>query len=126
VTPTGPPALLLHCGGSTLTSEELSAVPTPPPTASWFPIPHIDLLTEVEDQLIGSGFEVGSTVHAVSHAGARYFGILNVRSSNTKETDYGWIVGLRNSHDKTYPAGLVAGTRVFVCDNLAFTGEVKL
>jgi hypothetical protein len=35
-------------------------------------------------------------------------------------------VGIRNSHDQTYPAGLVAGTRVFVCDNLAFSGEVRI
>ena len=31
----------------------------------------------------------------------------------------------RNSHDKAFPAGIVAGTQVFVCDNLAFGGEVK-
>jgi len=36
------------------------------------------------------------------------------------------VVGVRNSHDQTYPAGLVAGTRVFVCDNLAFSGEVRI
>ena len=36
------------------------------------------------------------------------------------------VVGVRNSHDQTNPAGLVAGTRVFVCDNLAFSGEVRI
>ena len=30
------------------------------------------------------------------------------------------------SHGMTYPAGLVAGTRVFVCDNLCFSGEVRI
>ena len=34
--------------------------------------------------------------------------------------------GLRNSHDKTFPAGIVAGAQIFVCDNLRFSGEVKL
>jgi hypothetical protein len=120
------PALLLHCGGTAVTREELLAVSTPPATASWFPLPHIDLLTEVEEQLTGSGFEVESSTHALSHGDARYFGVIQVRLPGTQATDYGWIVGLRNSHDKTYPAGLVAGTRVFVCDNLAFTGEVQL
>ena len=43
-----------------------------------------------------------------------------------REQDYSWVVGIRNSHDQTYPAGLVAGTRVFVCDNLAFSGEVRI
>src|SRR5205807_684949 len=31
----------------------------------------------------------------------------------------------RNSHDKTFPAGIVAGASCFVCDNLSFSGEVK-
>ena len=42
------------------------------------------------------------------------------------QADFGWVVGIRNSHDMTYPAGLVAGTRVFVCDNLCFSGEVRI
>src|SRR4029078_7963305 len=29
-------------------------------------------------------------------------------------------------HDKSSPAALVFGTGVFVCDNLAFSGEVKI
>jgi hypothetical protein len=40
--------------------------------------------------------------------------------------DYSLVVGLRNSHDKTFPAGLACGSGVFVCDNLAFSGEVRL
>jgi hypothetical protein len=41
-------------------------------------------------------------------------------------TDYSWTVGIRNSHDKTFPAGLVAGTKTLVCDNLAFSGLVSI
>jgi hypothetical protein len=40
--------------------------------------------------------------------------------------EWTWAVGIRNSHDKTFPAGLVAGTKVFCCDNLAFSGEVQI
>jgi hypothetical protein len=36
------------------------------------------------------------------------------------------VVGLRNSHDKSFPAGLAVGASVFVCDNLSFSGEVRL
>jgi hypothetical protein len=39
--------------------------------------------------------------------------------------DYCWVLGLRNSHDKTFPAGIVAGASVFVCDNLSFGGEIR-
>jgi hypothetical protein len=34
-------------------------------------------------------------------------------------------MGIRNSHDKTFPAGIVAGASVFVCDNLSFSGDIK-
>jgi len=36
------------------------------------------------------------------------------------------VIGLRNSHDQPFPVGLVAGTRVFVCDNLAFSGLIQI
>ena len=120
------PGLLLHCGGAAVTREELLAVPTPRSTGTWFPLPHHDLVEEVEAHLAGSGYEVEAATHALSHGGDRYFGLLQVRPPVRKPTDYVWVVGLRNSHDKSYPAGLVAGTRVLVCDNLAFTGEVQL
>lgn len=120
------PGLLLHCGGEVVNRSELSRIAVPESTETWFPLPHCDLVTEVERQLQGAGFQIQSAFHALSHEGARYFGILQVGLLSREPTDYGWVIGLRNSHDKTYPAGLVAGTRVFVCDNLAFTGEVKL
>lgn len=40
--------------------------------------------------------------------------------------DFGMVIGVRNSHDKKFPAGLVVGASVFVCDNLSFSGEIKL
>ena len=36
------------------------------------------------------------------------------------------VVGLRNSHDRTFPAAIAVGCGVFVCDNLSFSGEVTL
>jgi hypothetical protein len=38
-------------------------------------------------------------------------------------TGYDDMVGLRNSHDKRLPVGISLGSRVFVCDNLAFAGD---
>ena len=68
---------------------------------------------------------IGSQAHALSHAGDRYFGLLAVEGRAT-DPDYCWVLGLRNSHDKTFPCGIAAGASVFVCDNLSFSGEVKL
>ncbi|MCH1499352.1 MAG: DUF945 domain-containing protein [Akkermansiaceae bacterium] len=121
-----PPGLLLHCGAQQVTRESISEVPTPPNTETWYPMSHDHLLNEVEEQLTNGGFKLGRQAHALSHDGARYFGLLELRLPGHQHCDYRWVVGLRNSHDKTFPAAMVAGTQVFVCDNLAFTGQVKL
>ena len=68
---------------------------------------------------------VVNQAHALSHAGDRYFGLIQV-TNDAREGDYAWVLGLRNSHDKRFPAGIVAGAQVFVCDNLSFHGEVEL
>ena len=52
--------------------------------------------------------------------------MVSVTLPNRAQADYGWVVGLRNSHDQSYPAGLVAGTKIIVCDNLCFSGEVRI
>lgn len=118
--------MLLHCGAETVSREALFAVPTPRGTATWFPLSHRTILGEVENQLKATGFSIEEETHALTHDGARYFGVLSVTMKERTKSDFGWVVGLRNSHDQSYPAGLVAGTRVFVCDNLAFSGEVRI
>jgi hypothetical protein len=63
--------------------------------------------------------------HGLSADGSRYFGLLQV-ANGQEQADYSYVLGLRNSHDKRFPAGLVVGSAVFVCDNLAFSGEIKI
>lgn len=128
-TQTPPKGMLLHCGGGMVHRDEVYGVATPSGTDTWYPLPHSGVLTEVESQLQAAGFLITNEGHALSHEGARYFGLLEVTTPGDgggEDRDYSWVVGIRNSHDKTYPAGLVAGSKVFVCDNLAFTGEVKI
>ena len=100
--------------------------PQHPDRPTWYPLPHRDLVAEVEWQLESAGFQITGSAHALSHEGSRYFGVLQIRTPDLRERDYGWVVGLRNSHDKSLPAGLVAGSHVLCCDNLAFAGEIKV
>lgn len=125
--PRSAPGILLHCGAEPVARTSLNQVRTPSGTDSWYPLPHADLLGEVLGQLDSAGFRLVGETHALTHEGARYFGVLEITlPDRATDTDYGWIVGLRNSHDKVFPAGLVAGSRCFVCDNLAFSGEVRI
>jgi hypothetical protein len=60
----------------------------------------------------------------LSHEGQRCFGLMEFHAQKTSD-DYCRVLGLRNNHDKTFPTGIVAGTCVFVCDNLSFSSEIK-
>jgi hypothetical protein len=119
------PNLLLHCGGRAVERKDVQRVRTPKATETWTPIPHLELVSRVEQTLKSNGLVVGTQAHSLSHEGLRYFGLMEIQRSES-DPDYCWVLGLRNSHDKTFPAGIIAGSSVFVCDNLAFSGEVKL
>jgi len=119
-------SMLLHCGAELADRRAIYEIPTPPGTDTWYPLSHGGLIHEVENQLTDAGFLLTGESHALSHAGARYFGLFEVNTPRHTNRDYTWTVGIRNSHDKSIPAGLVAGSKVLVCDNLSFTGEVKI
>jgi hypothetical protein len=117
--------LMLHCGTNTVDRERLALVKTPDPTETWFPIPHATLLNHVEETLQRNGLKIAKQAHALGHDSNRYFGLLEVQNGHADD-DFGLVVGLRNSHDYSFPAGLVVGARVFVCDNLSFSGEIRI
>ncbi len=120
------PKLCLHCGGNEVTRDEVQSTETPRATATWQPIPHNELIEEVEAALELNHLKIGRVAHSLSHEGLRYFGLIEVSSRELRERDYAYVLGIRNSHDKKFPAGLVAGASVFVCDNLSFSGEIRV
>ncbi len=130
IEPTSPPLvrhsnLLLHHGDHAVTRSELAQTPTPRPTKSWQPIPHLRLLQVVEKALLERGFVVIEQAHGLSHEGQRFFGLLQVQNNHPgHETSK--VVGLRNSHDQSISAGIVAGNQVLVCSNLCFSGEIQI
>ncbi len=117
--------LCIHCGGKHASRDEIENVETPQPTDSWVPVPHHRLRRQVETSLEGYGLRVVNEAHALWNDGARYFGLMEV-ANGSEHDDYGLVIGLRNSHDKSFPAAIGLGNAVFVCDNLAFCAEVKI
>jgi len=117
--------LLLHCGGEETSFEEIEMVPTPESTKSWTPIPHADLVNRVRDTITQTGLKVTQEQHGLAYDGARYFGLMRLENGDDHD-DYGTLMGLRNSHDKVFPAGLSVGAHVFVCDNMSFSGEIVI
>ena len=117
--------LMLHCGSHAVDRDAVENSPTPDPVNGWHPIPHRLLLEQTERSLAGLGLNVVSQAHGLHADGSKYFGLLEVANGSTPD-DYSLVVGLRNSHDKSFSASVALGNSVFVCDNLSFSGEVVL
>lgn len=115
--------LMLHCGAHKANLTEVFAAPLPEKTETHTPVSHKFVIETAKEILSDYGFTVTEQAHALSHEGMRYFGLLSV---GNQRDDFSQVVGLRNSNDKRFPVGLSMGSRVFVCDNLAFSGEVSL
>ena len=108
-----------------VTMADLSKMKTPPPTATHFPVPHYDIMSEQLDQLDACGYTWKNLEIGVSHETMRCFWILDIENPTVAR---GWnsVWGGRNSHDMMYSALFLAGLGVWICDNLQFTGEIKV
>lgn len=123
--------LYIHCGANTATLDEVKEVKTPGAEYRgeqkkflFQPVPHHILFETVKRELTSSGaLKVTGEAHALTKGGQRYFGLLEVKNGDNSP-DYGVVIGMRNGHDGAFAAGLTLGARVFVCDNLSFSGDV--
>jgi len=115
-------SLCLHAGGKLAGLDEIRGLPMPAPTDTWTPVPHDLVIEQVTRTVESSGLAVSERSFAIAKDGMRMFGILTLAGG----TDHATTIGIRNSHDKTFPVGLALGSRVFVCDNLAFSSEVTI
>jgi len=117
--------LVLHRGGWEATKTDLASVPVPDPTASYHPVPYSRFVEEIELHVPRFGLHIWSSSFALARENNQMFGVLTCTNGHNAG-DYALAIGLRNSYDRSLSVGLVAGTRVFCCDNLAFSGEVTM
>src|SRR5690348_15660722 len=115
--------LMLHVNAKPVEYDTLHELETPPATQTHVPLPHFRLVDLVKTTVGMYGHEVIAEHHGVTEDGARYFGLLSLKSPYTGYED---TVGLRNSHDKSFPVSVGFGSRVFVCDNMAFLADQSI
>jgi hypothetical protein len=116
--------LLNHAGGRRRTRDELATLSTPAPTATWQPVPHADLVGELIRGLESRGITVAREQYCTGgRDDARLFGAIDLRVADLDTPDYGMAVGLRGANDKSLAIQVIAAARVFVCDNMCFSGS---
>jgi hypothetical protein len=114
---------------STLLSEngiidraQLALVPTPQGTATHRPIPHHEVVQALIETLGFRHIGVVQERYAVDKTGMKMFGVIDL---DTAQHDFRFSVAIRNSHDKSMRLAMTVGYKVFVCDNMAFSGDFE-
>ena len=112
--------LVAHCGARKVTRQELKEIPVPEGTKTHQPLSHHEIVEVLDEALSFRNLSVVKDEYAVSQDGMKMFGIMDL---NYRFTDCSFSIGMRNSNDKSMRLALTAGYRVFVCDNMAFSGD---
>jgi hypothetical protein len=116
--------LVLHRGAREVSVEELTRVDAPAATKTWFPLKHARVLEIALGTLEGAGYQVERMRLALSADNAKFFGVVDLKTQLVEGVSL--ACGVRNSINRTFPIGFCAGSRVFVCDNLAFRSELMV
>ncbi len=107
-------------GTNKVTEAEVIQVPAVPFTNSFHPIHHRHIIDAIRSGVVATGLEIVNTQYVLGNNGKRMFGVWDLSGGSDEMC---WSIGIRNSMDKSMALGITAGTRVFVCENLAFSGE---
>jgi hypothetical protein len=109
------------------TLEHIKSIPLPARTRSYSPVGHLDLIGTLKDLLERNDFSIKNENYSLDKTGQKMFGtfILNegITATDDKLAAMSYMVGFRNSYNKTMAVGIAAGTHVFICSNGAITGE---
>src|SRR5437588_4210957 len=105
-----------------LTRQQLVLVPTPPATATHRPVPHSEVVEALIETLGFRHIGVVKDEFAISKDGMKLFGVLDL---DTGMHGCRFSIGIRNAHDKSMRLAMTVGYRVFVCENMAFSGDFQ-
>jgi hypothetical protein len=103
-----------------ITRQQLATVPTPLGTATHRPIPHHEVVEALVETLGLRKIGVAAEEYAVSKDGMNMFGVLEIAEGMEGAR---FALGIRNSNSKMFRLSVTVGYRVFVCANLAFSGD---
>lgn len=110
-----------------VSAAQLEQLPPPPSRGPVHqPIPHWLLAKVLRVEAEERGYDVRREQFALGMRGSALFGVMDLMPQGVvaTESERGLSIGFRNSTNSTLAIKVVAGTRVFVCDNLALSGDL--
>jgi len=127
--------LIVHAGAKRVTLAELREIKAPAPMgARHYPVSHIDLVDATRHELAKVGLAPNRESYAVGRGGNSLFATWDLLPEGDNAPslipagvkERGLSVGFRHANDQSLAIEYVAGARIFVCDNLAFSGDTIL
>ena len=116
--------LLTPRGSVRVTREQLTQFNPPPETATWKPVKFSELVDSLHAELARRGLAVRREQYAVQGQGTVLFGTLDLGWQGFENDEYAPAIGLRTSNNRQHAISLAIGSRVTVCDNLVFAGDL--
>jgi len=114
--------LISHVDTDLVTREQLRAIETPRGTDTWKPIPHFEFVESLDRVLHAFQITIREEHFALRRDGSVLFGVLELAYGESQDGTA--ALGLRTANDKSMSIQICAGLAVFVCDNLAFRGDL--
>ena len=114
--------LVSHVDTDIVTRAQLLTVPTPETTATFRPVPHVELIDMLDTVLTRESIHIREERFALRRDGAVLFGVLQLAYGETGDGIA--ALGLRTGNNRTMSLQICAGLSVFVCDNLVFRGDL--
>lgn len=115
--------------------EQLATIPLPPARDRFVPLAHKDLYDRTIYNLARYNYKPVKPQFLVDHTKQKFVATFGIKRNeyahdslpqDFANDDYQFEIGLINSNDGTMSAKIFTGTRVFVCANGQWSGEVQL
>ena len=113
--------LSAHKNTEIVTRETLRALPAVIGTDSFKPVAHIELVETFEREFNRRDIQIVRDQFAINKNGMRLFGTFDLTLNGVD--GMAAALGFRTANNRTMSLQGIAGMRVFVCDNMAFSGE---
>ena len=108
-----------------ISRNELRNIPPVPFTKTWNPWHHHDVNNFIEREVGNAGLTIHNPRYEASANGMDLFAHFGVAVNDTVNGHVVRQIGWRNSMQKNFALGMVAGMHVTVCSNMSFYGDYK-
>jgi hypothetical protein len=113
--------LVAHRGAQLVSRDALATVEPPAATTSWKPVKHALIVDLMREELDRRQIRITTEEYAIQREGTSLFAALTLNWLQDEEMSA--ALAFRHANDKSEAMNMYAGVHVFICDNMALSGD---